>query len=78
MYLSATKGHTMHTVDDLKNDLAGAMEDAAGDFPDMHPEEYAFDLIIGVALGSDNRPAAEEFLRRELGYVPDTYKAVLA
>lgn len=68
----------MQTVEDLRKELQGSIEDAQGDYPDVSECDIHFELAIGVALGADDREVAKEFLRAEFGYVPDTYKGYLA
>lgn len=65
-------------VQALKRDLEAGVkeikEEAEYNGMELSDCDAAFDLSIGVALGAETKEDAEEFLRREWGYVPNQFK----
>lgn len=65
-------------VEALKKELelgvGEIMAEVEHDGIELGSDDAAWDLSIGVALGAESKEDAEEFLRREWGYVPDQFK----
>jgi hypothetical protein len=72
---SITDGHSK--LAELEADYESALEDARGDFDEETIDGgAAFDLSISIALMYPQE-VAEEFLRRQHGYVPQTYRNLI-
>jgi GGDEF domain-containing protein len=68
-------GYNEEAVKELQHDLEEGVEELRAEMgPDVGQDDISFDLSIGIALCHESRPDAEEFLRREWGYVPQQYR----
>lgn len=62
-------------VRQMQLDLETATEEILADMEgtEVGREDVAWDAAIAIAIQAERRVDAEEFLRREFGYVPESY-----